>query len=307
MEFNLNDLLLKKLKQKAAYEVAEEDINKEFEKPLWKKLGRDIGLATIPVAIAGLFGSNSGLEASIDNATALGSMLYPLSIVGRGISEIARKKSPDFLRKYTLVQAREYYSMAKSNFKDNPLAYATRAAFRGFVFIGAATIAKALNFTDDFSTMTMFYTGVASSSINEIISYVKRNKIRTRMNKNIQNTLKDFEINQEQYRREQARKIEEELKRMMDEIFGRNSDFKGNPYTNGGRYSPIRIKEELSYSQATKILGVSPSSDYEESKKAYRKLAKKYHPDMNKSKSAESKFKEISSAWAVIEEYHKSR
>ena len=48
------------------------------------------------------------------------------------------------------------------------------------------------------------------------------------------------------------------------------------------------------------ILGISKNTDEKEIKKAYRKLALKYHPDRNKSKDAEEKFKEISTAYAVL-------
>lgn len=50
-----------------------------------------------------------------------------------------------------------------------------------------------------------------------------------------------------------------------------------------------------------KILGISKSASDEEIKKAYRKLAMKYHPDRNKDdKVAEGKFKDISEAYAVL-------
>lgn len=49
-----------------------------------------------------------------------------------------------------------------------------------------------------------------------------------------------------------------------------------------------------------KILGVSKDAPKEEIKKAYKKLAKKYHPDLNKAKDAADKFKEINEAAAVL-------
>ncbi len=48
------------------------------------------------------------------------------------------------------------------------------------------------------------------------------------------------------------------------------------------------------------ILGVSKDASKEEIKKAYKKLAKKYHPDINKSKDAEEKFKKINEAASVL-------
>lgn len=48
------------------------------------------------------------------------------------------------------------------------------------------------------------------------------------------------------------------------------------------------------------ILGVSKSADADEIKSAYRRLAKKYHPDLNKAPDAAEKFKEINEAYEVL-------
>ena len=49
------------------------------------------------------------------------------------------------------------------------------------------------------------------------------------------------------------------------------------------------------------VLGVDKSADADTIKKAYRTLAKKYHPDMNPGdKEAEQRFKEVNEAYAVL-------
>lgn len=53
------------------------------------------------------------------------------------------------------------------------------------------------------------------------------------------------------------------------------------------------------------VLGVSKSASEDEIKKAFRKLAKKYHPDMNKESDAEAKFKEINEAYEVLSDPQK--
>lgn len=49
-----------------------------------------------------------------------------------------------------------------------------------------------------------------------------------------------------------------------------------------------------------KTLEIDKNATQEEIKKAYRRLSKKYHPDVNKDPNAESKFKDISNAYEVL-------
>ena len=56
------------------------------------------------------------------------------------------------------------------------------------------------------------------------------------------------------------------------------------------------------------ILGVDRSADEQTIKRAYRKLAKKYHPDTNKGNAiAEEKFKEATEAYAVLSDPEKRK
>ncbi|MBG2875492.1 curved DNA-binding protein [Proteus alimentorum] len=48
------------------------------------------------------------------------------------------------------------------------------------------------------------------------------------------------------------------------------------------------------------IMGVKPTDDTKTIKTAYRRLAKKYHPDVSKEPNAEERFKEIAQAWEIL-------
>ena len=54
-----------------------------------------------------------------------------------------------------------------------------------------------------------------------------------------------------------------------------------------------------------KILGVEPTADEKAIKTAYRKLARKYHPDVSKEKDAENQFKEVAEAYEVLKSAEK--
>src|SRR5579872_3463731 len=56
-----------------------------------------------------------------------------------------------------------------------------------------------------------------------------------------------------------------------------------------------------------KVLGVSKSASADEIKRAYRKMALQYHPDRNKTKEGETKFKEVNKAYEVLADPQKKK
>ena len=55
------------------------------------------------------------------------------------------------------------------------------------------------------------------------------------------------------------------------------------------------------------VLGVARTASQEEIQKAYRKLARKYHPDVNKEPGAEDKFKQATEAYEVLKDPEKRK
>ena len=53
------------------------------------------------------------------------------------------------------------------------------------------------------------------------------------------------------------------------------------------------------------VLGVSRDASKDEIKRAYRKMSKKYHPDINKEPGAEEKYKEVQEAYETLSDDQK--
>jgi curved DNA-binding protein len=61
----------------------------------------------------------------------------------------------------------------------------------------------------------------------------------------------------------------------------------------------------MEYRDYYKVLGVAREATADEVKRAYRKLARKYHPDVSKEKNAEARFKEVQEAYEVLKDPQK--
>lgn len=124
---------------------------------------------------------------------------------------------------------------------------------------------------------------------------------------------------EEFYRQQEARQRaqEEYWRRTFDEFFrqtqsggGYQGGYRDGGYQRGGYqqgpgsssgYNPYSDFVSQ-YKKACNTLGLSYDTDIYQVKLQYRKLAKKYHPDLNKEVGAADKFKEVSQAYEFLSE-----
>ena len=125
---------------------------------------------------------------------------------------------------------------------------------------------------------------------------------------------KDYTWKQEQaFRREQERRRQaenEKWERIFEDFFRQYNSQAGqrNTYgnyrpggynTNSGAYNPY-YDFSSQYEKACDTLNLGYNTDEYEVKTAYRKLAKKYHPDLNREKGADEKFKKVNKAYEFL-------
>ena len=111
---------------------------------------------------------------------------------------------------------------------------------------------------------------------------------------------------EEERRRQRQRAQEEQWRRFFEENFSGYSQGGYQGRYNGeyqGRYNQNPFSNfKKQYEDACDVLGVAHNSDYNTIKSAYRKLAKKYHPDISKENNADEMFKKINNAFDFLSE-----
>ncbi|XP_073158732.1 uncharacterized protein [Henckelia pumila] len=88
-------------------------------------------------------------------------------------------------------------------------------------------------------------------------------------------------------------------------VKGISTNFGYRRHQRRGRFASFVAAKTTSSSDYYSVLNVGRSATLQEIKSSYRKLARKYHPDMNKEPGAEEKFKEISAAYEVLSDDEK--
>lgn len=122
-----------------------------------------------------------------------------------------------------------------------------------------------------------------------------------------------WRMEEEKWRKEQERRREEQ-QRMWEERFRQWYEYQNSQRTSGSygnwyeqntgyggqTYTNPTTEFKKKYEESCDLLGVSYDSDKYQIKLAYRQKAKEYHPDLNKSPDATTKFQQINNAYEFL-------
>lgn len=161
-----------------------------------------------------------------------------------------------------------------------------------------------------------YYKYISTEYLYDTAAYYKSGRKKEPF-RNYQNQYKEMKREEAQKRHEEERRAyEEEMRRRQEEFRERYKDFTGfgagyggywnqGPGSYGGSgssYQPTQSSFKENYEKAADTLGLAYTADEYEIKLAYRKLAKKYHPDLNQGIDTTKKFQEINSAYEFLNE-----
>lgn len=117
---------------------------------------------------------------------------------------------------------------------------------------------------------------------------------------------------QEEKRRRERRKRQEEQQKMWEERFRQWNRYQqqqrgaggywnqGGGYNQGQGFANPAIEFKQKYEESCDVLGVDYNADKSEIRSAYRRKAKKYHPDINRSANATEMFQKVNDAYEFL-------
>lgn len=154
-----------------------------------------------------------------------------------------------------------------------------------------------------------YYQYISTEYLFDMATYFKSGKTKD----NRRDYHQDYRDMQEENRRktyEQAYKRAEDQRRQQQEYYDKifedmfknayRGQYQGSQGSSAGSYTGSAFKNQ--YEAACDTLGIGHDADEYDIKLAYRKMAKKYHPDLNQDEDTTVKFQEINSAYEFLNE-----